>query len=263
MSKPAVLIRLLVLGRKKVKAFQQEHLPTKVTDPLVVRCMYKLVHVFDNFCSDQNLVYWADGGTFLGVVRCRGIMQHDDDLDVAMPLADFNRLVTDSAILASLDKLGLKLVEFDYGYKICFKTATYPVKEIRPPPPPPGKAGWPKWCHTEATFPFIDIFAVNVDTKKKMFAGYAWKKCAKWKHHHGSRDNLLPIARVKFGAGEINRPRTTYYLDQFYPDHMTWMKWQKFDHQTNTPTTRKIAPIKITGVLEPLKPFHDPHETGT
>ena len=55
-------------------------------------CSKKCMKDFDKICSDNNISYWADGGTLLGAVRDKGIIPHDDDLDVCIFQEDFDKL---------------------------------------------------------------------------------------------------------------------------------------------------------------------------
>ncbi len=48
---------------------------------------------FDRVCKDNNLTYWMDFGTLLGAVRHKGFVPWDDDIDVCMPIQDFNRFI--------------------------------------------------------------------------------------------------------------------------------------------------------------------------
>ena len=52
-----------------------------------------LLGAFDRVCSKHGLSYVATHGTLLGAVRDGGFAAGDDDLDVAMPRADYDRLV--------------------------------------------------------------------------------------------------------------------------------------------------------------------------
>lgn len=48
---------------------------------------------FDRFCATHHLTYYAVGGTAIGAVRHHGIIPWDDDIDVAMPRPDYDRLL--------------------------------------------------------------------------------------------------------------------------------------------------------------------------
>jgi len=51
-----------------------------------------LLQEFIRVCEENGLTYYADGGTLLGAARHGGFIPWDDDMDLAMPRKDYDRL---------------------------------------------------------------------------------------------------------------------------------------------------------------------------
>lgn len=52
-----------------------------------------MVKRFVEVCEEYHLMYWMMGGTLLGAVRHNGFIPWDNDIDLAMPREDYNRLL--------------------------------------------------------------------------------------------------------------------------------------------------------------------------
>lgn len=57
-------------------------------------CLLQLLDKFVSVCEEHGLQYYLAGGSVLGVVRHKGFIPWDDDIDVHMPREDYERLQT-------------------------------------------------------------------------------------------------------------------------------------------------------------------------
>ena len=55
---------------------------------------FNLLKVFDAFCKENNIRYFLAYGTLLGAVRYKKFIPWDDDVDVLIPRADYERMIT-------------------------------------------------------------------------------------------------------------------------------------------------------------------------
>ncbi|MGX7069194.1 LicD family protein [Gemella bergeri] len=69
----------------------------------------ELLIEFDSLCKEYNLRYDLCGGSMLGAVRHQGFIPWDDDIDVAMPRMDYEKLlelnITNSLIISDDRKI--------------------------------------------------------------------------------------------------------------------------------------------------------------
>jgi len=57
------------------------------------RTLLDMLRWFDGFCRKNGIRYYAVGGTLLGAVRHQGFIPWDDDIDLAVPRKDYERLI--------------------------------------------------------------------------------------------------------------------------------------------------------------------------
>lgn len=56
------------------------------------RILIELMREFDKVCRDNHLHYYVICGSLIGVVRHKGMIPWDDDIDIAMPREDYKKL---------------------------------------------------------------------------------------------------------------------------------------------------------------------------
>ena len=81
----------------------------------IASAMLELLAVFDMVCEEFGLKYVATHGTLLGAVREGGFVFGDDDIDVAMRRADYDRLVELAACGVFPKPFALQTPENDAG----------------------------------------------------------------------------------------------------------------------------------------------------
>ena len=190
--------------------------------------LYKLLHRVVKILEKNNIPYWASGGTFLGAIRCKGIIKWDDDLDLCVLYQDRDRLknVIDQENDIYLD-LRSGLVN-----KIKYKTGTYA---------------------------FIDIFFMVPEIEN----GQTVYRCAlkrardRWTNEIYLESELVPLKKTKFGANEIAIPNKyeRYFLSNFGE---TWNKEGiiSYSHKNDKIVNPKIQWNLRASDYEPATPFY-------
>ena len=190
--------------------------------------LYKLLHRVVKILEKNDIPYWASGGTFLGAIRCKGIIKWDDDLDLCVLYQDRDRLknVIDQENDIYLD-LRSGLVN-----KIKYKTGTYA---------------------------FIDIFFMVPEIEN----GQTVYRCAlkrardRWTNEIYLESELVPLKKTKFGANEIAIPNKyeRYFLSNFGE---TWNKEGiiSYSHKNDKIVNPKIQWNLRASDYEPATPFY-------
>lgn len=56
--------------------------------------VFSILKQFDRFCRENEISYFALGGTLLGAIRHGGFIPWDDDIDVGVPREDYERMIS-------------------------------------------------------------------------------------------------------------------------------------------------------------------------
>ena len=89
---------------------------------------------FHEFCKNNDIRYFAIGGTILGAVRHQGFIPWDDDIDIGMPRSDYIKLIdimrkkTDSQYVLESP---LQNIDFVYSYSKLYDTSTTLIENTR------------------------------------------------------------------------------------------------------------------------------------
>ncbi len=83
----------------------------------------ELLKRFIEICRENHITYYVIGGTLLGAIRHGGFIPWDDDIDVAVPRDDYNRLIK---IMTSLEDNNVGMLYYKVDHELYF----YPAKVI-------------------------------------------------------------------------------------------------------------------------------------
>lgn len=105
---------------------------------------------FKAFCEANNLKFVAAGGTALGAIRHKGLIPWDDDIDVYMPRADYNRFLSLKESLVDTDYEIVDPRDKDYHCMM----AKYACRNST------------LWEYKDIPFPmgvYVDVFALDIE----------------------------------------------------------------------------------------------------
>jgi len=152
--------------------------------------IYRTLSSLTIILPENDITYWANGGTLLGAIRCGGIILWDDDIDIAVPLSDRDKIESLEDKL-KLFKLGLKRPSNKY-YKI------YPLDNPN------------VW---------VDICLIETNTGLDL-RGHKKKR-------QYLQDEIFPLRQIQFSSlkRKINIPnKSEEYLDRVFKDWRTHAK---------------------------------------
>lgn len=118
---------------------------------------------FHEFCINNNLRYYAIGGTLLGAIRHEGFIPWDDDIDVGMPRNDYKRLLELAASIPQpylLETPQSDAKDFVYAFSKIYNTDTTLIEK--------GKKNIKRGIYLDV-FP-LDGLGNSIEEAKRQFA---------------------------------------------------------------------------------------------
>ena len=77
-------------SQKKDKIDLKKYIVLKQKD---VNLLYDITKKTIDILDKANIDYWAEGGTLIGIMRSKGFIPWDDDVDISMDIKDKPRLM--------------------------------------------------------------------------------------------------------------------------------------------------------------------------
>ena len=166
-------------SKSKVNIDLKDYIVLNQTD---VNLLYDITKKTIDILDKANIEYWATDGTLLGIVRSKGFIPWDDDVDIAIDIKDKSKL---RSLKDVFQKAGLELVGVGKYMK---------VKK------PGNKKVW------------IDVFILdNGVWPQKHYSDIAFKQ-----------GELYPLKKDSFGKLRLNIPnKSDEYLDRIFTDWKT------------------------------------------
>ena len=81
---------------------------------------FEILKMFDAFCKENNIKYYLSHGTLLGAIRYKKFIPWDDDVDLLIPRADYDRMIS---LFKDTDRYKLFAFEKDENY-------LYPIAKL-------------------------------------------------------------------------------------------------------------------------------------
>jgi len=187
----------------------------KPNDPVLHEKLYNLMEYFDKLSQEHDIKYWADGGTSLGMIRNKGIIPHDDDIDVGILQEDMDKLKSLSEKLKQDNYEIIHYTDVDTNNPLGMNI--YKLHKISEP------SIW------------IDYFVYQKENETYNFKDDISKNS--WPNYWYKEKELFPLRRYNFGKIKINgSKKPKKYLDRAYPG---WKKIRLDFPHTNI-TCKKI-----------------------
>lgn len=172
-------------------------------DKSFYRKLYRLTKLVNNILVENGIQYWTDGGTLIGVLRHRGMIPWDDDVDIKVWHKDWLRLLKPEMV-DKFKKAGLTIVREKNRDRSIILIKVFPTNA--------------KERKDNYGLPFIDIFSVSLDKEdpKRVVFSHKWARKL-WGKGYQTIDEMYPLKYSKYSNFKIIVPNhAEEYLTRLY-----------------------------------------------
>ena len=187
----------------------------KVDEPILQK-IRQILKTIDTVFNNYNIMYWADCGTLLGMVRHEDIIPWDDDGDVSILRKDEEKFIYLKPVF---EEKGYGIAKWWGGYKI------YPLS---------GEGSKESWNGVtyKYNYPFVDVFIVDYNNDKSVVSYSQDKAKKQWPNEFHYTKHLFPLKRYKFNDFSLWGPNNCVnYLNRSYGYDWYEAAYLQYDHK--------------------------------
>ena len=217
------------------------------TNPRYIKFLYKCFYDLHNMLVDNNISYYADGGTLLGQVRHKGIIDVDDDVDICVSYRDIDKILSPEFKKLLKSKGYYIKLHSETGYK-ADNGLVYDWIKVNSKKKVAGRIS------------SLDIFPVCIDrdSNGKLRTYFRSSYCnSVWPKSYHYLSDLLPLKQCKFGKGVIFAPKApNKYLNRAYGKswrNVMYVTMDKEHMMLDKPIKIRMSNFKPAGELAEAK----------